>query len=235
MTIVRYVYRYVRTGLTTYRTYVLQVPRHHRTVRSWAGTLYRYVKYFFRRKEKEELGTTQDHNMQESNDASDEPRTTEDAKEDIFARERQEHEDFQKQVAGSWEKTVLASGEGSQIVAGNRVTVHVVGHLHSLKGDTYESSRDRGVPLIIISQRGSLVPGLDAALLSCKEGEQAIISVKPAGAYGSRGLVDDNGVRKIPGSCTLVFEIEVVKVEDEVELWNMDFATKMRSLLPFAL
>ncbi|KAL1508215.1 hypothetical protein AB1Y20_004332 [Prymnesium parvum] len=148
--------------------------------------------------------------------------------EDIFKHEREAHEKLEKEVAASWEKRVRSPGSGRQVAAGNRVTLHIVGHLHSEGGVVFESTRQRGVPVILIARRGSLVPGLDVGLLSCCEGEQAVFTVQPSGGYGNRGYVDANAVRKVPGDCVLVFEVEIVKVEEELELWNLDYETKMR-------
>jgi len=108
------------------------------------------------------------------------------------------------------------------------VTMHIVGHFRTIKGDIYESTRERGVPQILQADRGSLVPGLDKALLTCREGDVCNVVVKAAGGYGNKGKVDANGVRTVPGDCTLVFELEIVKVQPEQELWVMSFKEKMR-------
>ena len=149
-------------------------------------------------------------------------------REALFKDEREAAAKAEKDATESWSKAVLTHGEGRQVKGGDRVIVHIVSHLNNVKGHVYESSRVRGVPLIIIAERGSLVPGLEKALLSLREGEVCNVIVKPAGGYGNRGYVDANGVRTVPGDCTLAFEVEVVTVKDELELWNMDFTTKMR-------
>lgn len=147
---------------------------------------------------------------------------------DLFAHETEERQRREIEISASWEKRVLHAGRGDQIAPASRVTLHLDARLHSPNGPLLESTRERGVPLILLALRGTLVPGLDSALLSCRQAERAVVTVKPSGAYGNRGYVDANGVRKVPGDCTLVYEIEVLQVEEEVELWMMDFTTKMR-------
>ena len=156
-----------------------------------------------------------------------EPMTNEE-RDALFKHERDAAEKAEKDANESWTKAVLTHGEGREVKGGDRVIVHIVSHLTNVKGHVYESSRARGVPLIIIAERGSLVPGLEKALLTMKQGDVANVIVKPSGGYGNRGYVDANGVRTVPGDCTLAFEVEVVSVEEELELWNMDFTTKMR-------
>ena len=96
--------------------------------------------------------------------------------------------------------------------------MHVIGYLHKEGGKVYEDTRQLGVPMIIIAYRGSLVPGLDLALLNAPAGERAIYTIKPVGGYGNRGKVDANALRTVPGDCTLVFDVEVLNVADEVEV-----------------
>jgi len=155
---------------------------------------------------------------------------TDEEREALFKDEKDAHEKLQADLAKCWSKRVITPGKvnGREMKAGDRVHVHVVGYLHKENGQVYESTRDRGVPMIIIANRGSLVPGLDLALLSCAVGERAIFTIQPVGGYGNRGYVDANGLRTVPGSCTLVFDVEVVSIADEEELWEMDFNTKMR-------
>ena len=148
------------------------------------------------------------------------PKMSEEEREELFKEERESHEKLEKELAVCWTKRVDTPGQegGRQVKAGARVVVHVVGWLHKERGHVFESTRERGVPMIVIAQRGALVPGLDLALLSCRTGERAVITVAPVGGYGNRGCVDANGLRTVPGSCTLVFEVEVLSVEEEEEV-----------------
>eukprot|EP00965_Chrysotila_dentata_P214219 6188082-Pleurochrysis_carterae.AAC.1 len=69
-----------------------------------------------------------------------------------------------------------------------------------------------------------MVPGLDLALLSMKAGEKALIVVQPEGGYGAAGNID---FPRVPGSATLFYEVEMLKLEKEPELWEMEFEEKV--------
>lgn len=73
--------------------------------------------------------------------------------------------------------------------------------------------------------RGSVVLGLDRALLAMCEGERALVTVAPEGGYGAAG---SHTYPIVPGSCTLVYDVELMRLEEELDLWDQSFETKMR-------
>eukprot|EP00966_Prymnesium_polylepis_P043461 1008222-Prymnesium_polylepis.1 len=157
-----------------------------------------------------------------------EPPMTKDDKDQIFKEEKENHEERQKQYQCSWHKKVSEQGHAPGVYDGDRVTMHYVGHLRTLDGPVFDSTRERGVPVIINADRGSLAPGLDKGILTCNEGEKCVFTIQPEGGYGNAGYVDSKGVRTVPGDCVLVFEVEIIKVIEQYELWNLDYDTKMR-------
>lgn len=153
------------------------------------------------------------------------------------AEERLRQAQRDAEVAASWDKEVLAEGSGRRAERGLRARCHVTGRAHVdpsvvgrakatnfESGSVFEDSRERQVPLLLLLGRGILVPGLDAALLGMCEGERAEVTVRPTGGYGAGGSVE---LPCVPGSATLVYDVELEKLDDEVELWDLSFEEKM--------
>lgn len=151
-------------------------------------------------------------------------------------RERQERRDAE--IEASWTRTVLAEGTGEQAYKGAQARLHVVGRATVDKavtgraaergfvsGSTFEDSRARNCPLLLLLGRGLLVPALDRCVLTMKVGERAEVTVAPEGGYGAAGSVDNP---MVPGSATLTYEVELLSVDTEIELWDMSFEEKMR-------
>lgn len=150
-----------------------------------------------------------------------EPEMTQEDMVRVIREERASEEQRQREQHVSWHKRVEAQGHAPGVYADDRVTLHVVCHLHSLHGPVYDSTNVHGVPLIVTAGNSSLVPGLDKGLLTCNEGEKCVFTILPSGAYGKGGLVDAKGVRRVPGNCTLVFEVHVLKVEQISDIRQM--------------
>jgi len=64
------------------------------------------------------------------------------------------------------------------------VSIHYT--LTNDKGDTIDSSRDRGEPLQYLHGSNNIVPGLENAMAGKSVGDQFEVSVPPAEAYGER-------------------------------------------------
>ena len=135
------------------------------------------------------------------------PLPTPDDTEEIFAEEKERQAKHDAEVAASWSKKVLVKGKGGKAWQGARATLHIVGHRWHEDGDVFEDSRSREEPLLVLLGRGSVVLGLDQALLAMHEGEHALVTVAPEGGYGGAG---SHTYPIVPGSCTLVYDVEVV-------------------------
>ncbi|MDT8393966.1 MAG: FKBP-type peptidyl-prolyl cis-trans isomerase [Bacteroidales bacterium] len=96
-------------------------------------------------------------------------------------------------------------GTGKRAMPGNTVYVHYTGRL--LDGTVFDSSRDRGEPFSFRLGVGQVIKGWDEAIAMMNEGGKATLVIPSDIAYGSR----DSG--KIPAYSTLVFDVELVKVE----------------------
>ena len=100
--------------------------------------------------------------------------------------------------------SVLAPGGPGQAPRhGEMVTVHYTGWLTN--GTVFDSSRDRGAPASW--PVGNLIAGWNEALKLMTPGARWKLTVPPALGYGAAGSAPT-----IPGSATLIFDVELISV-----------------------
>jgi FKBP-type peptidyl-prolyl cis-trans isomerase FkpA len=107
--------------------------------------------------------------------------------------------------AGFW-YTDVTVGQGAEAVPGRTVTVHYTGWLPS--GKKFDSSRDRGEPFAFTLGARQVITGWDEGVKGMKAGGRRKLVLPPEMAYGEGGAPPD-----IPPGATLVFDVEVLKVE----------------------
>lgn len=100
----------------------------------------------------------------------------------------------------------LAVGTGEEAVAGKRVTVNYSGTLTS--GTKFDSSYDRGTPFTFNLGKGEVIKGWDEGVVGMKVGGKRKLTIPSSLGYGARGAGD-----VIPPNATLIFEVELLKVE----------------------
>ncbi|MBI5659592.1 MAG: FKBP-type peptidyl-prolyl cis-trans isomerase [Nitrosomonadales bacterium] len=110
-------------------------------------------------------------------------------------------------------KTDTKAGSGEVAVSGKFVSVHYTGWLYATsksdhKGAKFDSSADHGQPFTFPLGEGFVIPGWDEGLVGMKVGGKRTLVIPPNKAYGSRGA---GGV--IPPDATLIFDVELVKVQ----------------------
>lgn len=98
----------------------------------------------------------------------------------------------------------ITEGQGPSPTAESTVTVHYTGWLAN--GVKFDSSRDRGETITFPLSR--VIPGWTKGVPMMKEGGKAVFIIPSALGYGARGA---GGV--IPPNAVLVFEIELIKIE----------------------
>jgi FKBP-type peptidyl-prolyl cis-trans isomerase FkpA len=103
------------------------------------------------------------------------------------------------------EETIV--GEGEEAVAGQTVSVHYTGWL--VDGSKFDSSKDRKEPFEFPLGGGHVIAGWDEGVQGMKIGGTRKLTIPPALGYGARGA---GGV--IPPNATLVFEVELLGLED---------------------
>lgn len=90
---------------------------------------------------------------------------------------------------------------------GDILSMHYTGTL--LDGKEFDSSRGRHEPFRFQIGVGQVVKGWDQGLLDMCIGEQRKLTVPPELGYGDTGAGE-----RIPAGATLVFETELIKIED---------------------
>ena len=98
----------------------------------------------------------------------------------------------------------LEEGVGPEAVAGKTVAVHYVGVAFS-SGEEFDSSYDRGEPLVFPLGARRVISGWDNGLVGMKVGGRRRLVIPPQLAYGDRGA----GGAIAPGE-TLIFVVDLV-------------------------
>ena len=98
-------------------------------------------------------------------------------------------------------------GTGREALANTNVTVHYDGRLEN--GKEFDSSRRRDQPFRFKLGAGQVIRGWDEGLVGMKEGGKRQLVIPPELGYGQQGA---GGV--IPPNATLVFDVELLRVED---------------------
>jgi FKBP-type peptidyl-prolyl cis-trans isomerase FkpA len=109
-----------------------------------------------------------------------------------------------KQTASGIRYIVEKSTKGKQAKTGDKVAVKFAGTL--LNGTPFDQTGEGGEPLVFTIGLRQVIPGWEEAVALMKEGEKYKFIIPQHLAYGERGS------GPIPPMSTLVFDIELVKV-----------------------
>lgn len=96
-------------------------------------------------------------------------------------------------------------GDGAAAATGKKVTVHYTGTLTD--GTKFDSSVDRNEPFTFTLGEGRVIQGWEQGIQGMKVGGKRKLTIPPSLGYGSQA----NG--PIPANSTLIFEVELLKVE----------------------
>ncbi len=96
-------------------------------------------------------------------------------------------------------------GEGDIAEPGDVLTVHYIGTLPD--GKVFDSSVDSNRPFTFTLGAGDVIRGWDEGMQGMRVGGRRRLVIAPDFAYGSRG------VGPIPPNSTLIFDVELLKVE----------------------
>ena len=100
----------------------------------------------------------------------------------------------------------ITVGTGAEAVNGKKVTVNYLGSLTN--GKKVESSYDRGTPFTFNLGAGQVIQGWDMGVAGMKVGGKRRLTIPANLGDGDRGAGSD-----IPPGATLVFEVELLKVD----------------------
>jgi len=101
---------------------------------------------------------------------------------------------------------VVQEGNGAEAVNGKIVSVHYTGKLTD--GSVFDSSVQRGTPFEFTLGVGMVIKGWDQGVLGMKVGEKRVLTIPSDLAYG------DAGIGSIPGGATLIFDVELLGVNE---------------------
>jgi hypothetical protein len=119
------------------------------------------------------------------------------------------HPDIPKQtLASGLEIQDVTIGQGDSPRRGDQVTVDYTGWLAN--GKVFDSSKNGGKPFSFKLGRRKVIAGWEEGVLTMKLGGKRILTIPPGLAHGSGGFGD-----KIPPDSTLVFEIELLGINDK--------------------
>ena len=103
-------------------------------------------------------------------------------------------------------------GTGREAKPGDIVSVLYVGKFTD--GTVFDScAAHNNEPLKFTLGADGLIPGFQVGVNGMKEGGQRLLSIPPALGYGSQGVKDAAGKVIIPPDSTLIFEIQLERVE----------------------
>lgn len=101
----------------------------------------------------------------------------------------------------------LEQGTGAEVTPGSTVTVHYIGHLKT--GKKFASSVDKDKPATVTLK--DVIPGWREGIPGMKVGGKRRLIVPPELGYGVKGFKE-----VIPPNSTLVYEIELLRVENPI-------------------
>ncbi len=106
----------------------------------------------------------------------------------------------------------VAVGTGAEATPGSQVSVLYTGKLTD--GTVFDSSAaHNNEPLVFVLGTEGLIPGFQIGVNGMREGGKRLLAIPSALAYGDQDVKDASGKVIIPANSTLVFEVELVKVE----------------------
>lgn len=100
----------------------------------------------------------------------------------------------------------LKVGAGAEAVSGKKITVNYAGTLTD--GTKFDSSYDRNEPFTFNLGAGEVIEGWDQGFAGMKVGGKRKLTIPSSLGYGEAGAPP-----QIPPNATLVFEVELLKVE----------------------
>jgi FKBP-type peptidyl-prolyl cis-trans isomerase len=113
-----------------------------------------------------------------------------------------------QQSASGLVYVILDNGTGAEVKDGKKVSLHYTGTLRR-GGKKFDSSKDRNAPLEFQYKVQRMIPGFEEGITYIKEGGKILLFIPYYNAYGKQGRPG-----AIPPYSDLVFEIELLKVQD---------------------
>jgi len=105
---------------------------------------------------------------------------------------------------------IVTLGHGPGITVGQKATMRYTGWLLTAgkRGRKFDASADHGGTFTFTLGVQEVIGGWDSGVAGMKAGGRRTLIVPPAAGYGPQGAGAD-----IPGNATLIFDIELVKID----------------------
>lgn len=133
----------------------------------------------------------------------------------------QSEQDISEKKDGSLLKDVLKAGEGYKSPAElSSVDIHFTLALED--GTVVKTSGDASAPQTFVIDDGSLLPGVEAALLKMKKGEHAKVTIAAALAFGAAG----DAALGVGPNAAIIADITLVGFVSEKDTWDMSVDEK---------
>lgn len=98
-------------------------------------------------------------------------------------------------------------GTGPKPQVGQTIAVHYTGRLTD--GTVFDSSIERGQPIVFPVGVGRVIKGWDEGLLDMRVGGKRTLTIPPHLGYGARGAG-----AAIPPNATLIFDVELLEIRN---------------------
>jgi len=115
-------------------------------------------------------------------------------------------EDAYKKTDSGLKYAYIKKGKGRRPKAGDKVVVHYDGWLTD--GTMFDSSYKRGKPFEFVLMYDPVIKGWEEGLKLMRVGDKVQFIIPPGLGYGQRGYPP-----VIPPNATLIFEVELLKIE----------------------
>lgn len=102
----------------------------------------------------------------------------------------------------------LVVGTGAAVKTGDQIAVNYEGKL--IDGTKFDSSYDRGQPIVFVLGIGQVIKGWDEGLSTMKVGGKRKLIIPPQLGYGMQGQGN-----VIPANATLIFKVELVAIKPQ--------------------
>lgn len=99
----------------------------------------------------------------------------------------------------------IIHGMGSTVKSGRKVSINYIGRFADTDKE-FDKNASKSHPLVFRLGTGEVIRGLDKGLEGMKVGGERVITIPPELGYGRKGS------GKIPGDCTLCFEVKLLSV-----------------------
>lgn len=103
---------------------------------------------------------------------------------------------------------IIGNGEPPEV--GSKIVVHYIGKLEN--GTKFDSSYNRNQPFTFTIGIGQVIKGWDEGLLTMQVGGKRTLIIPSDLGYGFRGAGD-----VIPPNATLIFEVELIEIIQEIQ------------------